>query len=352
MTLLTLWPHPTPVGWTGALTAHGRYVGTPTDAGQPRLARAFPIAELRTALTATYPTDAHFVPYVLTFDGIPGPTPRCNLSANPAIAGLGGALYFGCLTLDCDDREVHGTPEPARPEWRRDWWRRIARLPFPLAAYDTRGGGRIVCELARPVEVDAYFLALSGLHAFAQDEGLEPDRLIDAQRCYRLPFVTRDGVRQDRRLEMHSRPLSRDEQTALERCGAAHPLVTPQDIRPPPKPKPTSFAPGQRIRPSDWLDREVSWAEILEPHGWRFGGMKGSQEVWYRPGKSGTFRGPPSALTNYQGCDRLKVLTTNGGALSGCYDKLGAIAALEGVDVRAAARIVIERFGMPRGLTG
>lgn len=345
--LVTIWPNARPIGWTGALTPSGAYIGTPDPAtGAPRIARAFEPYPLRVALTAHYSTDAHYVPYVLCFDGTPGLTPRCNMTANDAIVGLGGVLFFGCLTLDCDDPIAHATHTDARPEWRRDWWRRVACLPFPCAAYETRGGGRIVCELHRPVEVAEYFLALSGLHAFAEDVGIVADRLIDAQRCYRLPFVTRDGARQDRRAALTFRPLSADEQRALTRCGEAHPMVVPREVRPP-APKPAEYEPGTRIKPSDFLDREVSWAQILEPAGWRFGGMLGEQEAWYRPGKAATWRGPPSALTNYQGNGRLKVLTTNGGALSGCYDKLGAIAALEGVDIREAARIAAKRFGMP-----
>ncbi len=349
--LVTIWPHATPVGWTGELTRLGEYVGSPDKEGRFRYARSFEPYPLRVALSARYTTDAHFVPYVMCFDGEPGPTPRCNASANDAIAGLGGKLLFGCLTLDCDDREVHGTPEPARDEWRRDWWRRVASIPLPTMAYETRGGGRVICELAQPLTVESYFAALSGLHAFGSDAGLLPDRLIDAQRCYRLPFVTRDGKQQDRRAQLDAPALTFEQQTALIRCGEQNPLVVPREVRPAPAPK--TYEPGARVRPGEYLAQFVSWAQILEPDGGRYGGMMGSQEIWYRPGKKSTFNGPPSALTNYQGNGRLKVLTSNwpGFDAGASVDKLGAIMAIEGCDAREAARIAGKRFGMPERMS-
>jgi len=346
--LVTIWPSAHPVGWTGELTRHGEYVGTPDKHGRFRFARPFEVYPLRVALAARYTTDAHFVPYVLCYDGEPGPTPRCNASANDAIAGLGGELLFGCLTLDCDDPIAHAEHTAARDEWRRDWWRRVAALPMACGAYETRGGGRIVVELAQTVPVAAYFVALSGLHAFAADVGLSPDRLVDAQRCYRLPYVTRDGSAQDRPARLDFGPIPLPHQRALMRYGEANPLIVPREVRAP-APKPAEYAPGTRIRPSEWLDQNVSWAQILEPTGGRFGGMLGAQEIWYRPGKPSTFRGPPSALTNYQGNGRLKVLTTSwpGFEPGASVNKLGAIAAIEGCDVQQAARIAAKRFGMP-----
>lgn len=345
--LITIWPDARPVGWTGELTPRAEYVGTPDKRGRPRLAAAYEVYPVRVALHVGYSTDAHFVPYVLHYDGVPGPTPRCNRSADAAIAGLGGELRFSVLTLDCDDPETHGDGRPARDAWRADWWRRVASLPFPVGAYETRGGGRVIAELHRSVLGPEYMAALSGLHAFADDEGLTPDRLIDLQRCYRLPYVTRDGVRQERRAELDFPPLTADQQTALVRCGEVYPLVVAREARPAPAPRPPD--PSGRMKPGDYLARHVSWAEILEPAGGRYGGMMGSQEIWYRPGKAPTFNGPPSALTNYQGNGRLKVLSTSwpGFAHGQCVDKLGAIAAIEGVSLRDAVRIASKRWGIP-----
>lgn len=346
--LVTIWPDAMPVGWTGQLSLKGEYMGTPDKFGRPRLARAFEPYPLRIALDVRYDTDAHFVPYVLHYEGAPGPTPRCNKSANDTIEGLSGELLFSVLTLDCDDPVAHEEGTPARVEWRRDWWRRVSSLPVPVGAYSTRGGGRIVCELDEPVPEVAYFEALSGLHAFAQDAGIVADRLVDAQRCYRLPFVTRDGERQERRFQSYERPLTCDEQTALTRLGRQCPLVEvkPARIAAPPPPRPPQ--PGVRRTPSERLHYGVSWAQILEPSGGRFGGMRGEQEVWYRPGKKATFNGAPSALTNYQGSGRLKILTSNwpGFSQGQCVDKLGAIMALEGLDIRDAVRFAVARFGI------
>lgn len=336
--MITVWPNARPLGWTGAL-ARGRYLDL---YGRP--APCFPPIPLRQALSRRWPTDAHFTPYVLTFDGKPGSTPRCNKSATEAIAGLGGALAFSCVVLDCDDPIAHETETDAREEWRRDFWRKFSRFDLPAGGYDTRGGARLVVELARPVGPEDYLTALSGLHAFAEDVGLVADRLIDLQRCYRLPFVTRDGKGQDRPHWLRFRAITGAEQSAVLAVGRAFPLVRTEEFFAPQATVPR--VPGERMRAGDFLRDHVSWGEILEPHGGRFGGMSGSQELWYRPGKSGN--GPASARTNYGGAGRLFVFSSNWApfAAEASHDKLGALAVLEGVDLRGAARLAAKRWNI------
>lgn len=345
--LVTVWPDARQVGWTGQLSLRGEYMGTPGRFGKPRLAAAYDHYPLRVALDVRYSTDAHYVPYVLHYEGRPALTPRCNKSAAETIDVLSGEILFSVLTLDCDDPVAHEEHIPARREWRADWWRRLSRLPVPVGAYSTRGGGRIVCELHEPVGERAYFEALSGLHAFAADEGIVADRFVDAQRCYRLPFVTRDGEMQERRLQSYDRALSEDEQTAVTRLGRQYPIAEPVPVRiaaPPPRPS----SPDVRMKPGERLHHEVSWSQILEPTGARFGGMRGEQEVWYRPGKKSTFNGAPSALTNYGGSGRLKILSSNwpGFSQGQCVDKLGAIMAIEGLGLRDAVLWAVARFNL------
>jgi hypothetical protein len=60
-------------------------------------------------------------------------------------------------------------------------------------------------------------------------------------------------------------------------------------------------------RPGDDYERRVSWAEILEPHGWVMIGQRGEIEDWRRPGKSDGI----SATVNYADTGKLYVFSTN-----------------------------------------
>ena len=102
---------------------------------------------------------------------------------------------------------------------------------------------------------------------------------------------------------------------------------------------------GSNERPGDWLARNVSWGEILTPHGWTESTPINGHPSWRRPGKT---EGERSAYVSGDGA-RLFVKSTNAAPLEADedYDKIGALARLEGITVGAAARLVRERFGMP-----
>jgi putative DNA primase/helicase len=53
-----------------------------------------------------------------------------------------------------------------------------------------------------------------------------------------------------------------------------------------PAPRTTASPTVAGARPGDRFAREASWAEILEPHGWRSGGEQRGHEVWRRPGRA------------------------------------------------------------------
>ncbi|MBX3119121.1 MAG: AAA family ATPase [Fimbriimonadaceae bacterium] len=44
-------------------------------------------------------------------------------------------------------------------------------------------------------------------------------------------------------------------------------------------------APDGSMRPGDWFNENVSWREVLEPHGWDLTGISGRKEYWRRPGE-------------------------------------------------------------------
>ncbi len=105
--------------------------------------------------------------------------------------------------------------------------------------------------------------------------------------------------------------------------------------------------PEDTTRPGEDLNTRATWAQILEPAGWRIHYTQDDVTYWTRPGKPTGI----SASTNALGTDRLHVFTTNGGALEGgeSYSLFGAYAALHfGGDHTAAARALGRQgYGTP-----
>jgi len=313
-------------------------------------APVLPAVAIGEAFARRYTTDAHFVPYVLTdVDGSAIDTPRVNRSATAKLEAVGLSLAFFTVPIDIDDPVAHGTGEAASDAWREALAVRLGEVEttyfFKALTYDTRGGARFIGVLSAALRTAEYLELLAGLRHVMGVAGIVTDRLIDVQRCYRLPFVVRDGKRQERPARLEYVPLSEDAIDVLRGIGREHPLRAPVEAKDAPT-LPFREPGTSDERPGDWMQRNVAWRDVLAGHGWQFGGMRGSQEQWYRPGKPPS--GPPSALTNKDGTDRLFVLTTNGGALENerYYDKLGAFARLEGLSMSDAARVARERFGM------
>ena len=100
----------------------------------------------------------------------------------------------------------------------------------------------------------------------------------------------------------------------------------------------------QGERPGDRYNRRASWAEVLEPHGWRILSTRDGESYWQRPGKQGS---GVSATTNYKGADLLYVFSTSTVFEAGrAYSKFAAYAILEhGGDFSAAAHALTVREG-------
>jgi putative DNA primase/helicase len=97
-------------------------------------------------------------------------------------------------------------------------------------------------------------------------------------------------------------------------------------------------------RPGDDFSAHVSWAEVLEPHGWRLTSvLDDGTECWGRPGKADGV----SATVNYAGSDLLYVFSSNAEPFEEGrgYTKFTAYALLtHGGDFRAASR-ALRRMG-------
>jgi putative DNA primase/helicase len=90
-------------------------------------------------------------------------------------------------------------------------------------------------------------------------------------------------------------------------------------------------------RPGDDFDRKVTWADILEPHGWVMVGQRGETEDWRRPGKSEG----NSATVNYGDRGWFHVFSSNADPFDDgrSYSKFTAYALLyHGGDFKKAAK--------------
>jgi putative DNA primase/helicase len=94
-------------------------------------------------------------------------------------------------------------------------------------------------------------------------------------------------------------------------------------------------------RPGDDLEGRVSWAQLLEPHGWRLLYRRGGLEAWQRPGKNGPgLSATIGHVRGERGEARLWVFSSSTVfEAERSYSKFAALAVLEhGGDYRAAAR--------------
>lgn len=105
----------------------------------------------------------------------------------------------------------------------------------------------------------------------------------------------------------------------------------------------TSSSLGDENRPGDIFNREKTWEEILEPHGWTRVRGRGETTDWRRPGKTHGI----SATTNYKGSDCLYVFSSNTYPLEDgkSYSKFGAWTTLNfNGDYNAATQKLDEEY--------
>lgn len=156
-----------------------------------------PVRDLRAALEAQYDTDAHFWPGHLHSEneGVPEELPRINQRARAYIEGEGWSVRFSAVVLDIDDAEAHAEGIPHRETWWDDQAQKLSGWAHVLncAYYRTRGGYRLVARLPKPLPIEDYLNLLIALRHDLAKHGIVVDALKDWSRCYRLPFVRRDG---------------------------------------------------------------------------------------------------------------------------------------------------------------
>lgn len=189
LSLVTVWPVRGVPGWDGS-------------SDDLQTLQVFPTIPLLDALQNRYTTDAHFWPGFLrnkTTGEIETYSPRINKSALKALEGLGLEVLFRTLVLDIDDPQAHKQATKTSPEWVAEHLSALlsSELGARMGYYQTMRGFRALWTVAKPLTIQEYIGFLSVLRSQVQQiTNVSPDALSDFGRCYRLPFVVRDGKEQ------------------------------------------------------------------------------------------------------------------------------------------------------------
>lgn len=193
MRYVTVWASKFVAGWDGS--------ADPTE--------WHPSISLTDALTSQYSTDAHLVPYWLENLSEDGEwlrledCPRLNKKSLAVLAKYGVRLRYGYALADIDCAEAHASHQPASPEWHSAMITLAEAVVPGCAWYATLGGLRIIWKTPRVFDQAEYLSHLDAARTYLQNMGLPMDSLRDFNRCYRAPFVVRNGVAQNMRHELH-----------------------------------------------------------------------------------------------------------------------------------------------------
>ena len=194
MSLVSVWPHKIQSGWDTGLDYRNKATG--------RTVPRFPLYDAREALQTTWTTDAHFVPY-----RIPGldkghTQPRINEAARrEVLTPRGIEPVLDLVVIDVDAPKTVDDVET----WSLERIDRVldSDIEDGCGWYVTRGGFRLLWEVAG-LPIKTYLDTLARVRAYLATLDVHADRLVDWNRCYRLPFVIRDGEPQDRPADLDS----------------------------------------------------------------------------------------------------------------------------------------------------
>jgi hypothetical protein len=107
--------------------------------------------------------------------------------------------------------------------------------------------------------------------------------------------------------------------------------------------------PNDGERPGDEFNRVATWAEVLEPHGWKIHRKNGKTTYWTRPGKDKGISATTGFCSNGKSGDLLFVFSSNAEPLQDgrAYSKFGAWGNLEhnGDFRKAALDLAVNGYG-------
>lgn len=182
--LVCVWDRYTPQGWNGSLDGD--------------LPQEYPVMPLRQALMGKYPGPEYCMTFVIINHEA---QPRLTKAGLAPMRDLGLDPRARVIALDIDapgkDEEKYAN---ATDEWFAANLALLAHSPAMATAgwYRTKGGYRLVWELPEPLGPEKYESVHTALRNEINRVGVRVDHLPDWTRIYRLPFVTRDGVLEDR----------------------------------------------------------------------------------------------------------------------------------------------------------
>lgn len=165
---------------------------------------ALDILPFEKAFESAYQTDAHFFQYEVMGTAL-ARWPRIN-KRGPMLRLLrekGADVVATTLVLEFDNPGHADTPPgQVGRDLQGAWLAQLSKISedWPTAwqwalCYFTRAGSRLVYVLTEPIPVDKVEVFHIGLCQQFRKHGMFPDmRCSDWSRCFRLPFVKRDGV--------------------------------------------------------------------------------------------------------------------------------------------------------------
>lgn len=159
-------------------------------------------------------TDAHFVTYEAVNTG-QDRWPRCNKAILPKLRAVGGDLVTRLIVLDYDNPGHEAWSQASFDEWLAKLAEAADQEPIAwqwALLYTTRHGARLVYVLDEPVPVDEsekhhrwvcqalrdVGITIDDINSKGYHTNGEPAKVLfptsDWTRCFRLPFVMRDGL--------------------------------------------------------------------------------------------------------------------------------------------------------------
>lgn len=171
--------------------------------GGDTLPSAHPTVGVKEAMLTCYPGDAHFVPYVVKVGGVALPkAPRLTVASLKTLADHNAEACFDLGVADVDCPEAHREKTEAPESWRLEM-RELAEQVVPGCwHYDTRGGMRILWAWSESLTPEQHSERLGYAIAALRSAGIPADDLREPTRCFRAPFVVREGVGQWPHLHM------------------------------------------------------------------------------------------------------------------------------------------------------